>query len=87
MVGHGTAEGGLQTRPYEEVADLPDLIRYPRWGAEAGAPNMYNSRPAGPPFMGGGDGGKRHGKLGRTNTTHALLQVSLIIQSMPWRQA
>ena len=87
MVGYGTAEGGLQTRPYEEVADLPDLIRHPRWGAEAGAANMYNSRPAGPTFMSGGDGGKRHGKLDGTYRTQALLQVSRIIQSIPWRHA
>ena len=35
-VGRGTAEGGLQTRHYEEVADLPDSIRYLRWGGEVG---------------------------------------------------
>ena len=27
--------------------DLPDLIRYPRWGAEVGTRNTYNSHPAG----------------------------------------
>ena len=43
--------------------DLPDLIRYPRWGAEEGTRDIYNSQPASATFMSGDGGANRHGEL------------------------